>query len=135
MGLLEWREEFSVGVQKIDEQHKQLVVMLNNLHSAMKQGEGNEALNRILSEMASYAVEHFQTEEELFRSYSYPEYLQHKQEHDDFVARVTEFKKQFDDKKMLLSLAVSEFLRDWLLNHIMKTDKKYTEFMHQKGVY
>ncbi len=134
MALMEWKEEFSVGIKKIDEQHKKLVDMLNHLHNAMKSGEGNEALNRILNEMATYAVEHFRTEEELFTEFAYPQYVEHKKEHDDFVAKVLEFKKQFEDRKMLLSLAVSEFLRDWLMNHILQSDKKYTAFLNQKGV-
>ncbi len=135
MALLEWKDNFSVKIAEIDMQHQRLIEMLNGLHSAMKEGKGSDALSKIIGDMAAYTVEHFKTEEDLFARHGYPEAEAHKKEHDDFVFKVADFQKQLQEKKMLLSLAVSEFLRDWLTNHILKSDQKYTAFLNSKGVF
>ena len=78
--------------------------------------------------------EHFATEEKYFDEFGYLKATQHKKEHNDFVTKVAAFKSDFDNGKMMLSMEIMEFLKDWLLNHIKKTDMAYSNFFIEKGL-
>ncbi len=125
----------SVNVKEIDAQHKKLVQMLNELHDAMMQRKSKEALGKIIGGLIEYADVHFKTEEKYFDKFGYPETEAHKKEHSDFVKKVTDFKKGYDEGRLLLSMDVMNFLRDWLKNHIMGSDKKYSKFFNDHGLY
>ena len=136
MEWIKWSNQYSVNVKKIDEQHKKLVEMINELYNAMSnEGKGNDVLGKIIERLAEYAVYHFGTEEDLFKKFTYPGYAAHKTEHEGFVAKVVDFQDKFNKKTVLLTIEVLQFLKDWLLNHILKTDKTYTSFLNQNGIY
>jgi hemerythrin len=134
MSFLEWKDELSVGISVIDKQHKELVNTINELHSAMSMGKGKEHLNEVLKKLTDYTKEHFKAEEGYMTKYGYPDYDAHKKEHNLFVEKVENFKRDFGLGKLLVSLEVMSFLRDWLVNHIANTDKKYTGFFNSKGL-
>ena len=94
MALMTWKEEYSVNIKVIDSQHKKLVDLLNQIYDATKVGKGKEVLAKILSELVSYTKVHFTTEEEFFKKFSYPGYLQHKNEHDKLTKQVCDFQDQ-----------------------------------------
>ena len=114
MALIEWIADFSVGVKEIDNQHKQLVKMINELHQAMISGKGSKRVEDIISGLAEYTVYHFETEEKLFDKFDYPETDSHKQTHIDFVKKVSAFKSEFENKEVMLTIDVLEFLSAWL---------------------
>src|SRR5208283_4127594 len=99
MALMEWSDNLSVKVTQIDEQHKKLVGMLNDLHDAMKQGKGGEATGKILDGLIQYVATHFANEEKLMKDTAYPEYLKHKKEHDALTKQALDLQKQFQDGK------------------------------------
>jgi hemerythrin len=134
MGLIKWDDSLSVNVAKIDQQHQKLVLMINELHDAMKQGKGKEVLGKIVNGLISYTATHFKTEEDYFNQFGYPETDSHKKEHIAFVQKVSEFKDGFEKGKLSLSIEVMNFLSDWLQNHIKGTDKKYSQFFNGKGL-
>jgi len=134
MALIEWDETFSVKVAGIDKQHQKLVSMTNELHDAMKQGKGKSIMSNIIIELINYTKTHFQTEEKYFEEFGYPEKDSHKKEHSDFVNKVKEFKNDFDNGKLGLSIEIMSFLSNWLRNHIKGTDKKYSKFFNEKGL-
>ena len=72
-----WTEEFSVGVKRLDEQHKRLIAMINRLMGAPRAKTRSERISDLLSDMTKYAQEHFQTEEDLMRQYDYPHLYKH----------------------------------------------------------
>ncbi len=129
MDLIKWNESMSVGIPKIDSQHKQLIQMINDLNSAMREGKSKEILNRVITDLMNYAQIHFETEEEYFVKYEYGGREEHEQEHSKFITQVFDFKKKFDANKVGLSIEIMKFLSDWLVNHIKVTDMKY------KGVF
>ncbi len=135
MALFEWKDEMSVNVKEIDSQHKKLVNLLNELHSAMLERKSKEALGKILDELIDYADIHFRTEEKYFDRFGYPETDAHKKEHRDFVEKVLDFRKGYREGRLLLSMDVMNFLKDWLKNHIMGSDQKYSKFFNEKGLY
>jgi hemerythrin len=134
MAFIEWKEDFSVGIKKIDEQHKKLVTQLNDLYEAMKAGRGKEALSDVLNELLQYTKEHFLTEESLMKLYNYPEYDAHKQKHDKMAIHVVQLKEKVDSGEISSPRQITEFLKEWLAKHIMGTDKLYGPYLNKKGV-
>ena len=134
MPLLNWNESYSVKIAQIDSQHKKLVDIINDLHNSMKAGKSKEVLGKILNQLIDYTANHFKTEEDLFSKYGYPESTTHKRQHGDFVGQVTKYKSDYENGKSVLSIDIMVFLKDWLLEHIAGTDKKYSSFLNSKGV-
>lgn len=134
MSYVTWSDDLSVGIEEIDNQHKQFIEMINELHLAMKSGKTATTLPQILTKLGDYVVFHFSHEEKIMQSYNFPDYIAHKTIHDKFTKEV---KKLFDDlasAKTLLSIDVMKSLKDWLVAHIMGQDKKYSVYIknHQK---
>ena len=134
MPYIEWKDEYNVRIPQIDAQHNRLVGLLNELYEAMKAGKGKEVLETILSDLANYVRVHFTTEEQLLNANGYPDYQAHCQEHARFVQQVREFQNQVSQNRMTISVQVSVFLKDWLINHILKTDQQYSDFLIGRGV-
>lgn len=134
MALFDWKDIYSVGIKEIDSQHKMLVNTLNELFEAMRNREVHEVITGIIKSLVDYVGVHFSFEEELMKKYNYPELIIHKKEHTAFVEKVLDFQKKHQAGNLMLSLEVMNFLKDWLKNHIMGTDKKYGPFFNNKGV-
>ena len=134
MALINWNDRLSVNVKVIDEQHKKLVDMINDLHDAMKQRKGKEILNQILTSLIEYTAIHFKQEEGYLTKFGYKDIINHKKKHVEFVQKVVNFKKDFENGKILLTIEVMDFLSEWLKEHIQGTDKEYTSFLNEKGM-
>ncbi|MGO9013833.1 MAG: bacteriohemerythrin [Dissulfurispiraceae bacterium] len=134
MALMVWSDNFSVNVSQIDEQHKKLVGILNDLHDAMKQGKGSDVTGNVLSGLVQYVASHFATEEKLMKESAYPEYTKHKFEHDALTKQALDLQKQFQEGKTVLTIELMQFLKDWLSKHILGTDKKYGPYFNSKGI-
>ena len=134
MALINWSDNLSVNVAEIDQQHKRLIAMINELNDAMKLGKGKEVLGKIIQGLLGYTITHFKTEEKYFAQFGYPDTDNHQKEHAAFIQKVTEFKDGFNNKKISLAIDVMNFLSDWLKKHIMGTDKKYSQFFNEKGL-
>jgi hemerythrin-like metal-binding protein len=132
MSFMEWSEKLVTGVKECDDQHKKLVSLINELYDAMKQGKGKEVIDKALDELVKYADYHFTTEETLMSKYGYPELAAHKREHEYFKNKIKEFLDKKAKGEVTLSVEVMSFLKDWLLKHLMETDKKYGPFLKQK---
>jgi hemerythrin len=128
-----WNDSYSVGVRSLDEQHKRLVAMSNQLHEAMSAGKGREVVEPVLKEMFDYTRLHFTTEEKLLEKYNYPGLSDQKREHEAFIKKVAEMQTDLKVRNLTLSIEVSHFLRSWITNHIMGIDKQYTLFLNSKG--
>ena len=134
MPLMDWKEEYSVKISQIDQQHKKLTEMVNELNDAMKIGKGKDTIGNIINGLTNYTMTHFRTEEKYFDQFGYPETDTHKKEHAAFVEKVADFRAKFESKQRLLTIEVMDFLSDWLKKHIMGTDKKYSGFFNENGL-
>jgi hemerythrin-like metal-binding protein len=134
MPFMEWTGKFSVGIPSIDEQHKKLFGIINKLYEAMYKGKAGSILNEVFNELVSYTKEHFAYEELLFKAHAYPQTEQHKKEHAALVTSVSSLKSKFESGAITAPLDTSAFLRDWLNNHILVSDKAYGSFLSEKGV-
>jgi hemerythrin len=135
MPLMTWKEEYSVKVSLIDQQHTKLIELLNQMYDGLRAQKGKEVLGNVLDELVRYTDSHFQTEERLMQTHRYPGYETHKLEHHMLVTKVTGFQKAFHARSISVSLEVMMFLRDWLNGHILGTDKQYVSHFAQKGVH
>ncbi len=134
MAMITWDISLRVGVDIVDNQHKKLVDLINRLYDAMIAGKGRQALGGILSELIDYTVTHFNTEENLFRQYGYPGAPDHIKEHHHLTKTAKELQTASDSGKTTITLDVMNFLKDWLVNHIMKSDKSFGPFLNAHGV-
>ena len=129
-----WKAEYSVGVQKLDDQHQQLVGLLNQLYEALEAGQGKEALGKILKSLMAYTKEHFLSEESLMKLYGYPGYLDHKAKHERMTVHVRTLAGQYAAGEISSPIQISNFLKDWLKKHILGTDMEYRPYLQGKGV-
>lgn len=134
MALFVWSDKFSVNIKEIDEQHKKLVSLVNDLHIAMQTGKGKELLGKILQNLIDYTAKHFAHEEHLMKKHGFAEYLKHKAEHEKLVSQVLDFQKKFQAGSAVLTLEIMSFLKDWVSKHIVETDKKFGPFLNSKGI-
>jgi hemerythrin len=135
MPLMTWTEKLSVGVEVLDDDHKKLVGMVNELHDKMKAGHGKEALGKVLDELVNYTKFHFEREERFFAKTGYPAAFAHKQQHDDLTKQVLDVQTKYKGGAVAtLSLDVMDFLRNWLVNHIQGSDQKYGPHLNAQGI-
>ncbi len=134
MTLITWMDEFSVNIKEIDNQHRQLVEMINQLHRAMREGKSAQVINDILNRLIDYTEFHFATEERLMEAYNYPGFIHHKAEHAKLTRQVQDFQRQYRQNPTGLSVQLLNFLKVWLADHILKTDKQYTKYLNSQGV-
>jgi hemerythrin len=136
MPLMTWTPKLSVGVAVLDDDHKKLVGMVNELYDAMQAGHGKESLGPILDRLVDYTKVHFAREEKLFAQTGYPEAAAHKQQHDALTRQVLDVQRKYAAGAVAtVSLEVMHFLRDWLINHIQGTDQKYRPHLNAKGIH
>ncbi len=134
MNTMAWVDAYSVGIAEIDQQHKKLIDLINQLDAAMAKGQGKEILGKILGDLINYCASHFATEERLFDQYGYPDTDEHKAKHRKMTEKVLSLQNQFQQGKITITFDVMDFLRKWLDKHILGTDKKYGPYLNSKGV-
>jgi hemerythrin-like metal-binding protein len=124
MAYFSLTDDLRVGHSFIDSDHEKLIALVNQLHDAMGKGHGKEILGKILNELIHYTREHFKREEDEMKKIQYAGINEHKAEHDKLIKEVVALQAKFISGNGMLSVQVSSFLRSWLTNHIMGTDKK-----------
>lgn len=127
---IEWTDDLSVGVESIDEQHKQLVSITNKLFQAILDDKGKTIVMEVLDELRQYIDHHFSYEEELLQRYAYPtkRLVEHIAEHRALSQQVQTFITGIE-KSESLDLEVFDFLRDWTTEHLNTTDRQYADYL------
>ena len=127
MSYITWNDDLAVGNAFIDSDHRKLIGLVNDLHDAMAEGKGKEVLGATLSNLIKYTAAHFKREEDEMARIGYSGAIAHRQEHEKLVREVLSLQQKFNDGNALLTVKVSKFLKDWLVEHIMKTDKAFSK--------
>lgn len=129
-----WNMTMSIGIDKVDAQHKKLIDMLNVLGEAMQAGKGKEEIGRMLTFAGEYAQEHFRCEEEYFDQYHCPESKQNREGHAYFVKRFTELMVEFRAQGPSFSLMMKIYneLSEWLVQHILGVDVKLRDCIKEE---
>ena len=128
--LITWGEKYCLGLDEIDEQHQALVDIINRIWQSIILRSDKQAIFSLIAELEKYTLAHFAAEESLMRITDYPRFEKHKQEHQDFIGRVAK-EKAHAMAAGSLSLDIIYFLRDWLLEHILASDKHYAAYTHR----
>ncbi|MGE4504933.1 MAG: bacteriohemerythrin [Desulfovibrionaceae bacterium] len=131
--LISWGGKLVLGVQEIDRQHRRLVDLVNALYSGMRSGKAGDVMGELLSQLVEYTVYHFDHEEKLFAKHGYPEAKAHHEVHEKLKAQVGDFVGKYQSGKAEVSMDLMIFLRDWLTDHIMRTDRRYAPFLKEHG--
>ena len=131
---LDWKEEYSVGIASIDQQHRKLVNLINQLQTAVDYSTGEEFEREALDELVDYTKTHFSYEEGLMKDNDYPDYEPHKAVHEKMISQVDAVLAEYEQDRDAAMKDAVVFLKDWLINHINGTDKEYSRFLIEKGV-
>ena len=135
MEPVQWTEKFSVGVRELDQQHQQLIKMLNRLIATQGTiATHSETISDILMAMTRYAQTHFKTEERLMEAYGYPGLEKQKMQHRDFRKKTVGFSTATTFGINQVPEDLLTYLTNWLVHHILEDDMAYRAFFIDKGV-
>ena len=132
--LIEWNDDLVIGVDELDQQHKKLVDIANQLFIGFKNDKGKKEIKEILKGLSDYASYHFSTEENYFKEFSYAETKEHTKDHQSFIKEVTNFKDDFNKGKVRFLDDFMTFVKSWIINHFTNVDAKYVELFIEKGL-
>lgn len=128
--LIVWNNKLVTGINKIDEQHQILVSLFNEANTKLTANNKSEFLEQITRDMLSYALYHFETEEELMQKYGYMENADaHIRQHRDFSAKVIAVRNDIKAGILISREDLLSFLNNWLINHILHTDMQLAAFL------
>ncbi len=131
MSLFDWNDSFSVGVAAMDTQHKRLVELVNRIYEAMRGSKGDQVVATILQELVVYTKTHFTAEETLMRKAGYPQLETHIVRHKALLEKVQQMTDISKSGKMVATVSLATFLKDWLVTHIQNEDRLYGIYIHQ----
>ena len=134
MAFLNFTDKLSVKIGIIDEQHKILISIINDLHDAMVAGKGRIAIYDTLIRLIDYTKMHFAMEQRLMAQYGYPERKTHETQHQELVNQVDELDRKVKAGQTTVTIETMDFLKKWLNHHILQTDHKFGEFLVTKGL-
>lgn len=136
MGIT-WREDLSVGVAQIDDQHKELLTRFDQLLVSCKQGKGRDEVMHLMDFLDEYVISHFGDEEDLQKKSDFPDYVAHRREHEAFIGRIAELKKRMRADggiQIDIVLDTNKLLLDWLIQHISVRDREVGRHLKSQSI-
>jgi len=127
-GIIVWEDKYSIGIQRIDDQHKKLFDFFNFYYDSIAFGNTMESTKVTLENLIEYASYHFHDEEELMVSISGFDYTNHFNEHKSFFEKVQEFRDRHDSKEKI-TYELFDFMKEWVLNHILISDQEIARYI------
>jgi hemerythrin len=131
-GIVEWDNRFLVGIQLIDDQHKELLRLINNFYlGCLTEDESARTHFKLtIHVLVNYIKYHFASEEQLLERIRYPDIGAHKRRHGEFVREIFERLEHFERNRNFSIKNFIRYLRDWLIAHMTLIDKKYATYIH-----
>ncbi|OHC75010.1 MAG: cyclic nucleotide-binding protein [Rhodospirillales bacterium RIFCSPLOWO2_12_FULL_58_28] len=130
-----WRDEYAINVQEMDKHHRKMFEMADHLSQSVKDGSNRSVIEDALKFLIGYTKLHFESEESLMARYGYPATESHTVKHERLIKKVDEMKGHLWDSNNGVNNEFIEFLKDWIISHILTEDVKYAVFLNNKGVY
>lgn len=128
--MLQWQEEYAIGIEIVDEQHKHLFGIGNKIYDLLENyilEDKYDRIVKIIKELQDYTRYHFKTEEDYMIQIKYPKYFSQKVEHDDFIQKIEEIDlKDLDQNQDKHIRDILTYVFNWILEHILKKDKLIT---------
>lgn len=131
---IQWKDEYSVGIDDIDKDHKKLINLLNQFNTAYDYAMSESYEREALNDLVDYTKYHFEREEALLKANNYPDYDAHKEQHRLMIEQVNGFVALYNAEGHKAMSEISEFLSSWLINHIQGSDKAYSAHLISCGV-
>jgi hemerythrin len=131
---LEWEDKYSVGVEELDNQHKRMFAVINELLDSINTNSTEEHLGNIIEALIKYKMFHFETEEKYFKEFNYDGATEHIQKHKEFNDKLNQLKEKYPEYSIEFAFELVDFLEDWLINHLMIIDQKYIKCFHEHGL-
>jgi len=131
---IRWDQSYSVNVAELDLQHEQLFRTVAELDYALRIGSADNIINEIIGKVVAHTIEHFATEEALMQKTGFPGLAAHCHEHLVLSQQLTQFNLSYLAGRPGIPAALLDFLRTWLREHILKSDKRFGEFLNARGV-
>ena len=128
-----WKDRYNIHYQEVDQQHQELLTILNQLVELVGQRVEPEVVTGIFGQLCQYAIVHFTNEERFLEASGYAQLAKQRAEHSSFINRILELDRSYDPSDPLLMETTMVFLKDWFVHHIMKSDQDYAEWV--KGFY
>lgn len=124
-----WTDDFALGIEHLDAQHRQLIELINRTAEKLESGgEEMEALP-LLRELQQYARNHFEAEEVYMSEKGFPGEPEHIKQHQYFISRIMELDARLFNQEDGILHELEEFLNFWLIDHIVINDFKYASFV------
>lgn len=134
MDLIKWRDSYGTGVLSMDNQHRKIIDLINELYKKIRKEESYSSVEDVLAEMMKYAEEHLQAEEKLLKTNDFPDNDEHMSKHQSYRQRLTALMAESKNDPDAAVKSTYAFLRQWWMGHIVEEDKKYGEYLKGKGV-
>jgi len=134
-GRVEWKDAYSVGIESIDQQHKNLINLINMLQTTVDYSTGEAFERECLAAVVDYTKTHFVYEEGLMSKYGYPDFEAHKAQHQKMIDKINDLLAAYEEHPESAMKNALDFLKQWLIRHINGTDKLYSEFLLSKGAH
>jgi len=134
VNFVRWDSKYSVGINSIDEQHKQIIELINEFYTAFVEKSNSDIFLEIIGRMMEYATFHFEYEEKYFVQFNYSDSKAHVAEHLAFVEKAKDFKQQIQEGHTSITFRVISFLKEWLSNHIEVSDVAYSKHFISHGL-
>lgn len=128
MAIIKWRDSYNTGINNVDEEHKKLVALIENMHCVIRDKGGKEEIENVLNRVVEYTQSHFANEEKMMQELQYDKFPDHKIEHEKLVKDVGVFKEKLLSNFPEGSHEFYHFLREWLIDHILDSDKAFGNF-------
>ena len=122
MEQIQWNSLYDIDNEIINNQHKNLLQIINKLIALREQPENKKTVESIIEDLSDYVVEHFDSEEQIMKDIGFPHLERHKLSHAQLIEQVLDFQKSFKNGDENLTLEILVFLKEWLINHILKED-------------
>lgn len=130
----EWTDEMSVGSMELDNQHKHMVEIMNEVYNAFIRGDHREVIGPILDKLSQYVVYHFAMEEVYFELFDFCDKETHIAEHNRFRQVIVDFYNEYKAYNANLTIEILNFLKDWFNDHVLGSDRKYIDCLARNGV-
>ena len=129
--LFHWKDEYGVGLLEIDQQHRLLINLINDLYVAIHENKSTEATADFLTRLKEYTLMHFATEKEIMIGNNYPGLDDHLSQHKEMILKLAEVESKHVYGKLGLCSELIIFLREWLTKHICESDKALAEYINK----
>jgi hemerythrin len=133
MAIIEWDESMETGVYMIDEQHKELVALINSIAGAVSRGAARDEVSRFIRRFFDYTMTHFRAEEALMDHEAYPYYFQQVREHLECSQKAIEFHRRFMQEPDFDALELLEYIVSWFRNHTAGVDQTLAKYLNPRG--